>query len=496
MPLNLNIINFSYTQGEQLTTEKKLNLTQFVNPFIGTGGRSLFGGGHTFPGAAYPFGMVQWSPDTVSNPPGGYSYYDSEIKGFSLTHFSGRGCQVYQDFPFMPYIGKIIYSPATNGSLYYSKFSHNNEIAHPAYYQVHLDDLNVTAELSVTPHTGIGQFTYPASELSTLIINAGGSINGNTNSSVTISPSKNEVTGHAVSNVGCSYQQYKIYFAAQFDRSFSSFGTWNQDMVNNNSTYSKGQETGAFIIFNASTNNVIRVQVGVSFVSIDNARLNLIAENANFDINKVANEGDAVWNKHLQSIQVNGDNIDEVITFYTALYHVFFHPNIFNDVNGEYLGFDGEVHKVQNGHSHYANIPGWDQYRTMIVLLSILVPSVASDVAQSLVIDAQHGDGHIPRWAQANTDSRGMSGDGGSIMITQAYAYGARNFDTRGALNAMINGQSILREGFDDYLKIGYVPIDSGVPGASITLEYASADFAISQFALALGDVKNYFITI
>ena len=490
--MSQNIVNSFFIQREQLITDKQINLTQFVNPFIGTGGRSLFGGGNTFPGAAYPLGMVQWSPDTISNPPGGYSYYDSVIKGFSLTHFSGRGCQVYQDFPFMPFVGELIYSPATNGSLYYSNFSHTSEIAHPANYQVHLDDLNVTAELSVTLHTGVGQFTYPASALSTMIINAGGSINGNTNSSVTITPDKNEVTGSAESLVGCSYQQYKIYFAAQFDQSFSNYGTWNGDIVNYGSTSSSGPQTGAFIGFNTSVNNVVRVQVGISFVSIANAKLNLAAENANFDIYAVAKEGDAAWNKRLQSIQVEGGTSDEIVSFYTALYHVFFHPNIFNDVNGQYLGFDGEVHKVRNGHAHYENIPGWDQYRPMIVLLSILAPSVVSDIAQSLVNDAQQGDGHIPRWAQANTDSHGMSGDGGSILIAQAYAYGARNFDTISALNAMIDGQPNIREGFEDYLKVGYIPIDSGLPGASITLEYSSADFAIAQFALALGDTNAH----
>jgi len=485
--LFLNIVNPVFNQEEKVIINNQPSLTQFVNPFIGTGSTSPFGGGNTFPGAAYPLGMVQWSPDTISNPPGGYSYYDSIIKGFSLTHFSGRGCQVYQDFPFMPYVGKLIYSPATNSSLYYSNFSHTSEIAHPANYQVHLDDPNVTVELSVTPHTGIGKFTYHASALSTMIINTGGSINGNTNSSVTITPTKNEVTGSAESKVGCSDKKYKIYFAAQFDQSFSSYGTWSGVFVNSDSTSSHGLQTGAFLVFNTSSINVVRVQVGISFVSIANAKLNLGAENVNFNIDAVVKEGDAAWNKRLQSIQVQGGTSDEVISFYTALYHIFFHPNIFNDVNGQYLGFDGEVHRVSKDHAHYANIPGWDQYRTMIVLLSILAPSVVSDVVQSLVNDAQQGDGHIPRWAQANTDSHGMTGDGGSIMIAQAYAYGVRNFDKIGALNAMINGQPNIREGFENYQKIGYVPIDSGLPGASITLEYSSADFAIAQFVLALG---------
>jgi predicted alpha-1,2-mannosidase len=392
----------------------------------------------------------------------------------------------------MPYVGKITLSPANNGSLYYSNFSHSSEIAQPAYYKVHLDNPNVTTELSVTPHTGIGQFTYPASPASTMIINTGGSINGNTNSSVTINPAKNEVTGSAESIVGCNINPYKIYFAAQFDRSFSSFGTWNGDIINDSSTFSYGSQAGAFVVFNTTTNNIIRVQVGISFISIDNARLNLAAENGNFDIYRVAKDGDAAWNKRLQSIQVQGGTSDEVVTFYTALYHVFFHPNIFNDVNGEYLGFDGEVHKVPNGHTHYENIPGWDHYRTMIVLLSIIAPSVASDVAQSLVDDANQGDGHIPRWAQANTDSHGMRGDGGSIIIAQAFAYDANNFDTRSALNAMINGQPNIREGLEDYLKMGYVPFNTSLPSASITLEYANADFAIAQFARALGDSENY----
>ena len=133
-------------------------------------------------------GMVQWSPDTISNPPGGYSYDDSRIKGLSLTHFSGRGCQVYQDFPFMPYVGDISSSPATHGPLFFSSFSHGGEVARPGYYKVHLDGPNVTAELSVTPHTGLGQFVFPASKASTTLINAGGSINGNSYSNVLVRP--------------------------------------------------------------------------------------------------------------------------------------------------------------------------------------------------------------------------------------------------------------------------------------------------------------------
>ena len=224
----------SFSQSPQSTSPDDVtpleNLTQFVNPFIGTGDSAPYPcggacGGDTFPGAVYPMGMVQWSPDTVSNPPGGYYYGDSVIKDFSLTHFSGRGCEVYQDIPFVPYVGDVSVSPAAHASLYYSSFSHASEAARPGFYRVHLDGPNVTAELSATPRTGMGEFVYPASEASTMIINAGGSVNGNSNSRVTVNPASDEVTGSAESTVGCGSNSYVTYFAAKFDRSFASYGT-------------------------------------------------------------------------------------------------------------------------------------------------------------------------------------------------------------------------------------------------------------------------------
>jgi len=487
--------------GSASTTEASSleNLTQDVNPFIGTASSSPYPcggacGGNTFPGAAYPMGMVQWSPDTVSNPPGGYDYNDSTIKGLSLTHFSGRGCQVYEDFPFMPYVGSVTTSPAAQASVYYSSFSHKTETARPGYYEVHLDGPNVTAELSVTPHTGVGQFVYPPSTVSTMIINAGGSVNGDASSGVSIIPASDEVTGSAESTVGCGSNPYLVYFAARFDRPFSSYGTWDGDAVDQGSGTSSGQSTGAFVVFDTTSDQVVGVQVGISFVSTANAELNLASENAGFDLPSVARQAAAAWNDRLNSVRVEGGTTNETVTFYTALYHLFFHPNIFSDVNGQYIGFDGLVHTVPSGHAQYENIPGWDSYRTQIRLLSILAPSTASDVVQSLVNDAQQGDGSLPRWEQANADSHGMSGDDGDVMIADAYAFGATSFDTSGALQAMINGQSQEREGYADYVSLGYVPADlsSGLPSASITLEYANDDFAIAQFARALGDSTDY----
>lgn len=489
----------SLSSASQGSISQFRNLTQFVNPFIGTGFSSPYPcggacGGNTFPGAAYPMGMVQWSPDTTSNPPGGYYYNDSTIKGFSLTHFSGRGCQVYEDFPFMPFTGSVTSSPATHASAYYSSFSHTRESARPGYYKVHLEGPNVTATLGVTPHTGVGQFVYPASTVSTMIINAGGSVNGNTNSAVSITPTSDEVTGSEQSTVGCGSNPYVLYFAAKFDRSFSSFGTWNGGAVSPGSTASTGQNTGAFLVFDTTTDHIVDVQVGISFVSVANAQSNLASENASFNLASAAEKAAVAWNGDLNSIQVQGGTSDETVTFYTALYHVFFHPNVFSDANGQYIGFDGKVHTVASGHVQYENIPGWDNYRTQISLLSILAPSAVSDIAQSLVNDALQGSGSLPRWEQANADSHGMSGDDGDVIVADAYAFGATGFDTSAALQAMIDGQSQVREGFAQYVSLGYVPADlsAGLSSASITLEYANDDFAIAQFANALGDSKDY----
>jgi predicted alpha-1,2-mannosidase len=493
------IIGFSSFDGATapLQVVNVNNLSQYVNPLIGTApGGSSFGfsgdSGDTFPGATYPMGMVQWSPDTPSNPPGGYYYPDTTIKDFSLTHFSGRGCNVYQDIPFMPYVGAINASPATNSSLYYSHFSHSSESAHAGYYRVHLDDPNVTAALSATLRTGMGQFTYPASTASTMIINAGGSINGNSNAGVTITASNNEVTGFDTSTVGCGSNPYTLYFAAQFDRSFSSYGTWNGGNVSSGSTSSTGSQSGAFVTFDTLPNRVVRVQVGISFVSIANAQVNLIAENAHFNFNAVRNAARTAWNNRLGSIRVQGGTANEQVTFYTALYHTFIHPNVFSDANGQYIGFDGKIHIVPQGHFQYENISGWDDYRSLIRLRALLAPAETSDIAQSLINDAVQGDGHLPRWEQANVDSHGMNGDDGTLMVAEAYAFGATKFDTASALSTMINGQPKIREGLSDYLKLGYVANGTTTNSAAITEEYTNADFAIAQFAKALGNTSDY----
>jgi predicted alpha-1,2-mannosidase len=486
------------------------DLASYVNPFIGTepavANQHLgpgFDSGNVFPGAAFPHGMVQWSPDTT-NAAGGYRYFQSTIHGFSLTHFSGRGCNAYQDIPFMPTTRPITTSPAQS-SAYASTFSHRDEAASPGYYGVYLKRSNVYVALTATLRSGFGQFTYPPSITSTMLINAGGSATGNSDVGTGIEiVGNNQVVGSASSGHFCGKANtYTVYFAATFDHPFIAFGTWNGPRVTPSSYTSFGQHSGAYVTFNTLQSPVVQVKVGISFVSVANARANVQAENPGWDFDAVRQSARAAWNAHLGLIQVTGGTLAEKQVFYTALYHIFFHPNVFSDVNGQYMGFDQHVHIAQ-GYIQYENFPGWDMYRSLISLLALLEPRETSDMIQSLVADARQGGGGLPRWQVANDNSAGMVGDSPDVVIAMSYAFGARNFDTQGAWQAMNAGASLpgaqsghytIREGLSDYLHLGYVSTqEQPSASAAITLEYAIDDFAIAQYTRALGNMKAYAI--
>ncbi|MEO6890110.1 MAG: GH92 family glycosyl hydrolase [Ktedonobacteraceae bacterium] len=486
--------------------ESNLDLAQYVNPFIGTVAApenahlsSGFNSGNIFPGASYPHGMVQWSPDTTTAP-GGYRYNQNTIHGFSLTHFSGRGCSAYQDVPFMPTLGYSHTSPAGTASAS-TTFSHSNESASPGYYSVRLDQSNIQVALTTTPRTGFGMFTYPPNKRATMLINTGGSAMHNADNGTGVQIiGTNQVVGSAASGNFCGGgNTYTVYFAAMFSQPFTAFGTWHNSKVSAQLRQSSGSHSGAYVRFDTTSQQVVQVKVGISFVSIQNAEMNLAHENPGWNFNAVRQQARAAWNARLNTIQVYNGSLKNKQIFYTALYHTLFHPNIFSDVNGDYIGFDQQIHKA-SGYVQYENFPGWDMHRSLIGLQAFLYPQETGDMLQSLVMDAEQGGGGLPRWEVANDNSGGMLGDSIDIVIATAYALGVRNFDTQAALMAMdhgashpgtLSGRHIVREGLQQYLTLGYVP--TGIPAsASMTLEYASDDFAIAQFAKALGQNGLY----
>ncbi|MDI1318643.1 MAG: GH92 family glycosyl hydrolase, partial [bacterium] len=477
---------------------KPTPLTQFVSPFIGTDPSpgSMFGiafdTGNVFPGAVAPRGMLAWSPDTTTanKISSGYWYPDQFIEGFSLTHFSGRGVVTLKDLPFMPTLQPVTTAPGPNFAQFALAFSHQNEQASPGYYHVKADN-GIETELTVSLRAGLAQFSFLAGGPATLMMRAG--------SAVTISG--NEVSGYRNTAIGGGKRPYTIYFSARFEQPFQSVRTWKDEGLSTETAVS-GDDCGAILAFDPTTHPTVRVRVGISYVSVENARANLAAEIPDWNFAAARAKAEAAWNVELNRIQVAGGDDARKRVFYTALYHCFIHPNLLDDVNGQYPGMDEKIHSVEPGRHQYQNIPGWDQYRSLSPLTAILTPRESSDVMQSLVNYAQQDasvrsdGGGLARWQQVNRNSGGMVGDGPPIIIASSHAFGATNFDTQGALAAMHLGASQpgttsdgfeVRNGLQDYLTLGYVP-----DAVSVTLEYCNADYALARFAKALGDQEKY----
>ncbi|HXO18183.1 MAG TPA: GH92 family glycosyl hydrolase, partial [Candidatus Dormibacteraeota bacterium] len=482
------------------------NPTTLVDTFIGTSGTPIGGPIDTFPGADVPFGMVQWSPDTPSqNAGGGYEYSDHDITGFSLTHLSGPGCSVFGDFGVLPTTGAIPADPASARA----PFSHADEESAPGWYAVSLGAPKIRTELSVTRHSGIARFTFPSAARANLLFNVSSNQAGVTDASVRID-GPDRISGSASSGFFCGMpDQYTVYFSAHFNRAFSEYGTWNGTQVSRGTSSARGPNAGAWVTFDATLDPRVVVTVGVSFVSVAGARANLDAEERGWDPVAIRNRATEMWAGMLRRIDISGGTAPEQRTFYTAFYHALLHPNVISDVTGLYTGFDGRVHRVRTGHDEYANYSDWDIYRTEVPLLALIAPGETSDMMQSLVDAARQDQGWLPRWALVNGPTSVMGGDSLDAVIAGAYAFGARDFDARSALAAMVKGATttsgppgqgwyIPRWELNSYLNAGYVvneyttSVSPGPNGASETLEYAFDDFAIARVANALHDARTY----
>ncbi len=480
--------------------------TALVNTFVGTSGTETGGPIDTFPGADVPFGMVQWSPDTPSqNAGGGYEYRDRTINGFSLTHLSGPGCNVFGDFGILPTIGAL---PSDPGSAE-QPFSHATESSAPGWYSVSVGTQPINVELTVTQRTGLGRFTFGRTAQANLLFNPSSNQAGVTASSIAID-APNEISGSASSGFFCGMpDQYTVYFVAQFDRPFAQYGTWNGTQTSLGARSATGPGTGLWLTFDATRNPAVEVKIGLSFVNVAGARANLNAEDRGWDVIAVRNRATDAWSGLLNRIAISGGTPQERRMFYTAFYHTLLHPNVISDVTGLYTGFDGRVHHAKAGHNEYANYSDWDIYRTEVPLLALVVPDAASDMMQSLV-DAYKQEGWLPRWALVNGPTSVMGGDSVDPVIAGAYAFGAHDFDVRSALAAMVKGASTTDappgQGWyverwelnDDYLRRGYIvnthttsvaPVPNG---ASETLEYALDDFSIARFARDIHDTPVY----
>jgi predicted alpha-1,2-mannosidase len=337
-----------------------------------------------------------------------------------------------------------------------------------------------------------------------VVLNTGGAAGGRLNTDGALDSSvevigRHEVSGWTRSGHFCNLgNSYKLYFDALFDTPFSRFATWQGRSVKIGSRRAAGARAGAALMF--GNGESVKVKIGLSYVSVHDARSNLASENRGWSDAAVRSQTEARWMSLLSRIRASGGSPSDQRVFYTALYHSLLHPNIFSDAGGQYIGFDGRIHRDAH-RVQYANFSGWDMYRSQIQLLAWLLPRETSDMMQSLVDDARR-QGWLPKWPVANAETGEMNGDSADPILSGAYAFGARNFDARTALRFMVKGATqpgvgpggyVERPGLRSYLRLGYIPGYNPIElhpygAAATTLEYNIDDYAVAQMAGSMGE--------
>ena len=454
--------------------------TSYVDPFIGTGG-TPWTCGMLSPAATVPFGAVRLGADTsfvggtylTKMNTSGYYYEQAHIKGFSHSRLSGTGAEDYSHFRVTPAIG------SSNPSV--MPYSHSDETATPGYYAVYLPSISVLAEMTATAHTGIHRYTFNTDKDARLYVDATSANANKTSKDAHVS--YNEETG--VISGGClldgqfagRYDGLPAYFAATANKPIKSVEI---------------KDGGIDINFGSIENESVELKIGISYVSEENALLNLNEETDGLDFDSVYKNAVDEWEERLSSIRINAS--DEIKTiFYTAFYHAMIMPTDFTDVNGEYLGFDKKAHKAE-GFTYRTDMSLWDTCRTTHPLYTLIAQDIQTDCLNSLVNMAQQGGGNLPRWPMGAGYSGSMFGDSANIVIAESYLKGITNFDVEAAYEAMkYSSENEVsragRENVDLYNEYGYIPNDiEGVrKSVACTLEYSWQDAAIASLAKALG---------
>ncbi|MGL5912713.1 MAG: GH92 family glycosyl hydrolase [Bacteroidales bacterium] len=487
----------------------------YVNPFIGT---TNFG--TTNPGAVCPNGMMSVVPFNVmgsednkhdkdarwwSTP---YEYHNSFFTGYSHVNLSGVGCPDLGSLLLMPTTGDLNVDYKEYGSTY------KNEKASPAYYSNHLLKYNVTTEVTATARTGVTRFTFPKGQ-SNILLNLGEGLTNETGASLR-QVNEQEFEGTKLLGTFCYQSQavFPIYFVMRVNKKPKASGYWKKqrpmhgveaEWDADNGKYKlypkykkeiSGDDIGAYFTFETDENDSIEVQVGVSFVSIANARLNLDTEQKDKNFSQVYAESQLTWHEHLSRIKVEGGTHEQKIVFYTALYHLLIHPNILQDVNGEYPAMESNKILTTTG-NRYTVYSLWDTYRNVHQLLTLVYPEKQLDMVRTM-IDMYKEHGWLPKWELYGRETLTMEGDPAIPVIVDTWLKGLRDFDINLAYEAMIksatlpSAQNLLRPDNDDYQKLGYVPLRKQFDNSvSHALEYYIADYSLSLLAKELGKTED-----
>jgi predicted alpha-1,2-mannosidase len=466
------------------------DLLNYVNPLMGTQSKVDLSNGNTYPTIALPWGMNFWTAQTGQMGDGWQYTYDADkIRGFKQTHQPSPWMNDYGQFSIMPVTGKLKFKENDRSSW----FSHKAETVTPYYYSVYLADADVTTEITPTERAAQFRFTFPNSAESYVVIDA-----FDKGSYIKIIPGERKVVGYSSKHAHGIPDNFKNYFVIYFDKPFISSSSFNGDTLTKDVLELTADHTGAVIGFKTGKAEKVNMKVASSFISIEQAELNLKRELADDGFDQTKAKARQVWNQTLGRIQVEGGTLDQKRTFYSCLYRTLFFPNKLYELNADnnivhWSPYNG---KILPGYM-FAGTGFWDTFRALYPFLNLMYPSINKEMQEGLVNDFKEG-GWLPEWSSPGYANI-MVGNNSAAVVADAYIKGIRGYDIHTLWDAVKHGANhegpmtaVGRAGVKYYNELGYVPYDVNInENAARTLEYAYDDFAIYQLGRALGKTAS-----
>ena len=497
--MTLRVLCASFLMFASMATfgaREKLEPVDYVNPLVGTESKVSLSTGNTYPAIAMPWGMNFWMPQTGKMGNGwSYVYWADKIRGFKQTHQPSPWINDYGQFSILPITGKPVFDQDKRASW----FSHKAEIAKPYYYRVYLADYDIVAEMAPTERACAMRFTFTETDNSYVVVDA-----FDKGSYVKIVPEKNMIVGYTTKNSGGVPDNFKNYFVLVFDKPFTYKAAVKDGAIGEGGTEATCNHAGAIIGFKTKRGEQVNVKVASSFISEEQAVLNL-KELRGGDFEEVKARGRKAWNDVLGKIEVEDEDVDHLRTFYSCFYRSVLFPRSFYEYDAEgkvmhYSPFNG---KVLPGYM-FTDTGFWDTFRCLFPFLNLMYPSMSAKMQEGLVNDYKES-GFLPEWASPG--HRGcMVGNNSASIVADAYLKGMRGYDAEELWKAVVHGANAVhptvsstgRLGFEYYNKLGYVPYDVKInENVARTLEYAYNDWCIYKFGKALGksekELKPFF---
>lgn len=475
--------------GSSQKGQEMEDLTQFVDPRIGTGGH-----GHVFYGANVPYGFIQLGPTSIPQSwdwVSGYHVSDSTVIGFPHTHLSGTGIGDLHDINVMPVVGEVTYSRGDASSYETGLWSYSNrskEVVTPGYYRTHLSRYNVDVELTATKRVGFHKYTFLGNESPAIVFDM---VNGGcwdkTTEAVIRVVNDSTVSGYRYSKGWADDQ--RVFFRAEFSRKFDNVEFIVNDSVKEGDM-AKGAQLFARVNFAAGNQEPVYMKVALSPTSEEGAQLNMQTELSGWDFEKTIADAKAAWNKELNKVKVYTTDEASKKIFYTSLYHTLFAPSEFCDVNGDYYGADKQMHKGE-GFVNYTTFSLWDTYRAAQPLMTILHPEKMSDIINTMLHIHQQ-QGKLPVWHLMGCETNCMVGNPGVPVVADAILKDIKGFDTELAFKALKESSMLPERGMEHRIEYGFIPADKMTEAIAYDMEYAIADWAVAQAAQKLGKQEDY----